>query len=174
MYNFFQLDIVDTDRLQKEIEDVLGHWPPDGNTPRQTMLQGLIDQTDVYYGTGRLDTLKHSETEFCHTLHSTPYINSLLKEFGMHRSRIMIMNRGVYSWHYDPSYRLHIPVLSNHSNNFMVIDDEVHRMPVGSIYFTNTTKMHTYVNTSDETRVHIIGCVDKDDETINFIASQNT
>ena len=65
-----------------------------------------------------------------------------------------------YSYHKDPTKRIHIPLITN-DKCFMVIDDIVHRYPAdGNYYISDTTKMHTAVNGSWEDRVHIVGCID--------------
>jgi len=66
-----------------------------------------------------------------------------------------------YSYHWDPTKRMHIPLLTN-ENNFFVIDDEISRYPAdGSYYLIDTTKKHTFVNASFENRLHIVGCVNE-------------
>ena len=92
-------------------------------------------------------------------MHDTPYLNSLVEKYGMYRTRIMTMSKSCYSWHRDETARIHIPIYSLQPYNFMVIEDEVIRLPVGNAYWTDTTMMHTYVNTIDHVRTHIVGCV---------------
>lgn len=144
-----------------DVEWIIDECSPLINTSfQQIMLQGIVGKGDQY-GTGRITSYEEPETEFNNPLHDIPYTNSIIKTLGMYRSRLMIMNdKMVYSWHYDPSPRIHIPLISNHETNFMVIEDTVIRMPVKDrAVWVDTTKMHTYVNTSDELRVHIVGCV---------------
>ena len=150
-----------------DIPNIDVEWIIDECTPlidptfQQRMLQGIPGKDDQY-GTGRITAYDEPETEFRHPLHDIPYTNSILESLGMYRSRLMIMTgKLVYSWHYDPSPRVHIPLISNHKTNFMVVEDTLIRMPVRDrAMWVDTTKMHTYVNAADELRVHIIGCVD--------------
>ena len=78
----------------------------------------------------------------------------------MFRTRIMRLRPyQCYSYHIDPSPRIHIPLITN-ENCFMIIDDMLYRYPAdGNYYLADTTKIHTFVNASLEDRIHIVGGV---------------
>ena len=126
----------------------------------QIMLQTVEGQIDPFYGIGRLEKLNHTEDEFKHPIFDMPYTNGILKDLKMFRTRVMKMpSRRCYSYHKDPSKRMHIPLITN-ENCFFVLDDEVVRLPAdGNHYIIDTTKMHTFVNASLEERIHIVGCI---------------
>jgi hypothetical protein len=113
-------------------------------------------------GEGKLNNLDFLEKDFIVFAYDLPYTNSILSELGMYRTRLMNMKpKTCYSYHWDPTKRMHIPLITN-ENNFFVIDDEVSRYPAdGSYYLIDTTKKHTFVNASFENRLHIVGCVDE-------------
>ena len=113
-------------------------------------------------GEGKLNNLNFLEKDFNVFAYDLPYTNSILSELGMYRTRLMNMKpKTCYSYHWDPTKRMHIPLITN-ENNFFVIDDEVSRYPAdGSYYLVDTTKKHTFVNASFENRLHIVGCVDE-------------
>jgi hypothetical protein len=113
-------------------------------------------------GEGKLNNLNFLEKDFNVFAYDLPYTNSILSELGMYRTRLMNMKpKTCYSYHWDPTKRMHIPLITN-ENNFFVIDDEVSRYPAdGSYYLIDTTKKHTFVNASFENRLHIVGCVDE-------------
>ena len=125
----------------------------------QISLQTIKGETDYNYGTGRLDNLEHKEKDFIVPLFDMPYTNSIIKDLGMYRTRVMrIHSKTCYSYHQDPTMRIHIPLITN-DKCFMVIDDKVIRYPAdGNHYIVDTTKMHTAVNASWEERIHIVGC----------------
>ena len=154
--SYIKLDPVDHFELAREVKLIADQWPP---IPGQLMVQGTEGHVDPSYGTGRVAEFEHEEKDFTCFLHDTPYLNSLVKKYGMYRTRIMTMGKMCYSWHCDETARIHIPVYSLHEYNFMVIENDVIRMPVGDAYWTDTTMMHTYVNTIDTVRTHIVGCV---------------
>ena len=127
---------------------------------QQMMLQS-VPNGDHQYGVGRLEKYKESEDLFCVPVFpELRYTNEIIKRLRMYRSRIMIMRNGCYSWHADSTPRIHIPIITDIDKCFMVVEDEVIRMPVSEdVYWVDTTREHTFVNTSNDNRVHIVGCV---------------
>ena len=145
----------------EKILDELKHLP---KYNEQIMLQGVSSESDPSYGTGRLDdinnTVQEWEQDFKEFLFpKLEYTNSILKELNMTRTRVMNMApKTCYSYHQDPSKRVHIPLITN-EKCFFVVADEVIRLPAnGNYYVIDTTKMHTFVNASFEHRIHIVGC----------------
>ena len=112
-------------------------------------------------GEGRLARLDYKEKDFSVFAYDLPYTNSVLSDLKMYRSRLMNMPpKYCYSYHRDPTQRMHIPLITN-ENCFFVIDDRVLRIPAdGNHYLIDTRKMHTFVNASFKERLHIVGCVD--------------
>lgn len=148
---------VDLDKLLLEYYNIIKLV---GDTKyQQIMIQGCEGISDHQFGTGSLIRSNKKVSEFKEFLWNTPYLNSLLRRMTAYRSRIMSMNKNTYSWHRDRTHRIHIPLISNTETNFMVVQDEVIRMEPGNMYIVDTTFYHTYVNTSDELRVHIVGCL---------------
>ena len=154
-YRYTQVDL---DQILDEVMPIL-----DGiGSHQQIMLQSTKGSKDYLYGTGRITDYTESEKEFNAPFWSSlTYTNRILEELGLYRTRLMLMRKMVYSWHVDPSPRIHIPLISNHETNFMVVEDEVIRMkPDGGVFWVDTTRPHTYVNTCNDLRVHIVGCVE--------------
>lgn len=112
-------------------------------------------------GEGRLYNRDLNEKDFNVFAYDLPYTNSVLSDLKMYRSRLMNMRpKYCYTYHRDPTQRIHIPLLTN-ENCFFVIDDQVLRIPAdGNHYLIDTRKMHTFVNASFKERLHIVGCVD--------------
>ena len=128
--------------------------------PKYDTQLSLQVTADGCSGEGQLAKLDYKEEDFNVFAYDIPYTNSVLSELGMYRTRLMNMKpKTCYSYHWDPTKRMHIPLLTN-ENNFFVIDDEISRYPAdGSYYLIDTTKKHTFVNASFENRLHIVGCV---------------
>lgn len=147
------IDKIDLHLILKELE------PLDFLSQQQTMLQRVSEQ-DINYGVGRLEKLQHKETDFIEPVYNFPYLNSIIDKLGMTRTRIMNMApRSCYSYHQDPTPRIHIPLI-NVDDGFFVVDEQVVRMKAdGSVYWLDTTLHHTAVNTSDKNRIHIVGCI---------------
>lgn len=103
--------------------------------------------------------LEYPENYYKYPLWDTPLINRYLEKYGLVRTRIMKSNpKTCLSWHVDMTKRVHIPLFTN-NKCFMVIDDNVYRMPPDKIYLADTTQPHTAVNASFEPRAHIVGCL---------------
>ena len=130
--------------------------------PKYDTQLSLQVTADGSSGEGQLAKLDYKEEDFNVFAYDIPYTNSVLSELGMYRTRLMNMKPTTcYSYHWDPTKRMHIPLLTN-ENNFFVIDDEISRYPAdGSYYLIDTTKKHTFVNASFENRLHIVGCVNE-------------
>lgn len=158
---------INIDQILMELDSVV-----ELQTNNQVMLQTKQGCTDPLYGTGsllqdhdgtmeeRVNLVREIEKEFVVPMFSgLVYTNSVLKELGMYRSRVMIMKpKKCYSYHVDPTPRIHIPLVTN-TDCFFVIEDEVKRIPAdGNHYYVDTTKKHTFVNASFENRIHIVGC----------------
>ena len=108
------------------------------------------------------DVLALGKKDFNKFAFDLPYTNSVMANLGMYRSRLMKMSsKTCYSYHRDPTKRIHIPLITN-DKCFFVIDDEVSYYPAdGSHYLVDTTKKHTFVNASREDRIHIVGCTNE-------------
>ena len=144
---------IDVDKILLEFESL----PEYDN---QISLQTVEGCDDYFLGTGKLTTLSSwKEKDFVIPLFDMPYTNSIIKDLGMYRTRVMRMHPTTcYSYHQDPTMRIHIPLITN-DKCFMIIDDEVIRYPAdGNYYVVDTTKLHTAINGSSEERIHICGC----------------
>ena len=143
---------IDIDHILLEIESL----------PEYKTQLSLQITSDGNSGEGKLEKLNHVEKDFNIFAYDLPYTNSILTQLGMYRSRLMRMKpKTCYSYHWDPTKRMHIPLITN-EDNFFVIDDEISRYPAdGSYYLIDTTKKHTFVNASFENRLHIVGCVNE-------------
>jgi len=108
---------------------------------------------------GRLSRVDQ-EKEFTTFVYDLPYTNYVLSTLKMYRCRLLnMMPKTCYTYHNDPTMRIHIPLITN-KNCFFVVDDIVSRYPAdGSYYLIDTTKKHTFVNASQDERLHIVGCV---------------
>lgn len=100
------------------------------------------------------------ETNYATLLFDLPYINSIINEHSLTRTRVMKMTRKTcYYWHNDHTQRLHIPVITN-PHCFLVFEDgTVHLPATGEAYIIDTTKYHSAMNASKEDRIHIVGCL---------------
>ena len=138
----------DTKEIIKEIESL----------PRfedQICLQSN-ESGDPFLGCG----INPYDTALVKKIFDTPVLNAIIDDHGLYRTRVMRMKpKTCYTYHQDPTKRLHVPVVTN-DKCFLVVDDKVVRCPeIGKPYVIDTTKLHTAVNASLETRIHIVGCI---------------
>jgi len=83
-------------------------------------------------------------------------ISMLKSNYIIGRVRLMKLEpKTCLSWHVDSGYRLHFPIKTQ-SGCFMLIEDEVVHLPEKSWWWTDTTKNHTALNASKESRIHLV------------------
>jgi hypothetical protein len=85
--------------------------------------------------------------------------NIISKKYKLGRVRIMKMDmRYVMTWHTDTSPRLHYPIKTQ-TGCFMIIDNEFMHIPQNEWWITNTEKVHTALNASKISRIHLVATV---------------
>lgn len=122
-----------------------------------------VDGENVTEGTGSIDKLKFEESSYINlnNIFKGTYIeymhNTLLEKFAVVRGRFMrLSGKRCYTYHVDPTWRLHIPLIKNASSIF-IIDDKVFRLEnEGQVYLVNTTIVHSAINMSVHDRLHIV------------------
>jgi len=129
----------------------------------QICLQGTKDNLDPFWGVGKWNEkyeMGYKETDFSTFIFDLPYINSILSDLKMYRTRVMNLKpKTCYTYHKDLSKRIHIPIETN-KDCFVILDKEVKHYPAdGNYYVVDTTKYHTAVNASIQYRIHIVGVI---------------
>ena len=103
--------------------------------------------------------LKDTDFDMCVSLIKNTYIESIIKKLNLVRTRINLLKpKTCYTWHKDPSTRIHIPLEIN-KGSFMIVANDKINMKSGYAYEIDTTKMHTAVNAGSTDRYHVVGCV---------------
>ena len=149
----------DIDRVIEELRCILNTDHFLGQIPDQVCIQ-TVEGKDYLYGARGGNEFEEDESDFNVFYWPMPYINSILEGVGLVRSRMMnLKSKTCLSYHKDPTVRFHMPVITNESC-FIIIDKEVHHLPVGKCYIIDSTLPHTAVNASFEDRIHIIGTVE--------------
>lgn len=165
------METIDIERIKREIES-LPEWD------EQISLQGFGDG-DYITPTIGWKRKEINEEDCIHFNFDLPYTNKIIKDLGMYRTRLMRMHpRSIYSYHWDKTPRLHIPLITNTHCIFMFdkvlkeISEPYHEQDIastpknifhlpadGNMYFLDTTMMHSAINFSPFERVHIVGCL---------------
>ena len=154
---------INLSRIIEEVEKYIFTYEGFGYK-NQICLQGLNETSDPYYGSRSLKEIDSEYTEKDFNVSVFPemiYTNKIVEELGLCRTRIMRMKpKTCLSYHYDPKPRIHIPIITNPSC-FLLIGKKAHYLKAnGSAYSVNTTKWHTAINASLESRTHLVGIID--------------
>lgn len=146
---------LDLEKIKKELQTLPSY-------DEQISLQGTKDNLDPFYGTGAkiFNNTGHKEVEFDTFIFDLPYINSIIKDLNMYRTRVMNMkNKTCYTIHKDTTKRIHIPIVTN-EHCLIILNNEIKHYPAdGNYYLVDTTQYHTAVNASKHNRIHIVGVV---------------
>ena len=88
----------------------------------------------------------------------------IIKDFNLFRCRVMVMkNKTCYTLHHDNTKRLHIPIVTKKNKGFFFFPRTGYHyfLNEGCTYLVDTTETHTFVNTADHLRVHLVGCINE-------------
>jgi hypothetical protein len=85
---------------------------------------------------------------------------TLINHHNLKRARLIWVGPwACYSMHHDATPRIHVPLITNPECYFVFLSGLVKNMPAGSVYWVDTTKRHTFMNCSDQSRLHLVGVV---------------
>ena len=121
-----------------------------GNNPDMDPIEPTVGQNYLH--------VDNNELEYNINLFDIPYINSIMDEHKLVRTRLMRMKKKTcYYWHKDSTKRLHIAI-DTHPHCFLLVDGEQFHIPAdGNYHIIDTTRMHTALNASKQDRIHIVG-----------------
>jgi len=102
--------------------------------------------------------------EELYTLLNPFYIDSIIEKiivkYNLFRTRFMWVGPySCYSMHADSTPRIHIPLVTNKDCYFLFKHFMPTHLEEGKVWFVDTTKTHTFINCSDQPRLHIVGAV---------------
>lgn len=182
MSNFTRLDLPVFDNLLDELNKIV-RWDDYGqiclNAPRHDADNHQAGQGSLIYDWDRSERIWNEttgshdwvvppretplkETDFTVTtecFRGTVFeelLGVLKDNYQVGRVRIMKLKpKSCLTWHQDDTARVHYPFLTNEGCK-MIIDDEVRHMPANTWWHTETTKFHTAINASRESRLHVV------------------
>jgi hypothetical protein len=157
------LDSFSSDELKEEylkIEYELV-WYYAGSQGKQTCLQTRTGQPLGLDGCGKndIDSLITDYNYLNPSLIGSVW-ERLITKFNLYRTRLLWINpKSCYSIHADTSPRIHFPIITNPDALFYFKPDGfVYLMP-NVVYWVDTRNYHSFVNFSDQPRLHLVGCV---------------
>jgi len=159
----------DFEELKKEIKEITRYRSDTKNTINWTQFSlqsNSPDKKGIKYsqdavGKAKGKGMEEWECSFVYPLFDAPIINSFIKHFKLHRTRLMIQEpRSVLTYHKDWSQRIHLPI-DTHEDCMMLLGNmQAYHLEQGKIYYTDTTKRHTAFNCHNFIRrLHIVGCL---------------
>jgi len=125
------------------------------------------DGKTYLYESGDLRKYKLDQNSFTqvNNFFKGTYVETVYKELDMCynicRGRFMTLtsDNRAYSYHYDMTKRIHIPLVT-HEDCMFIVDDNLYKMPeLGQAYMLDTTKKHTALNLGWDKRVHLVVCL---------------
>lgn len=155
--NLLHTEILDT---SYDIDKILAEIAMLPKFDRQLYLQTDKLETDVYSPGAwkNIDAIEHTFT--VPVFYNIPYINNIINDLKLVRTRILVLpGRTNYLWHKDNTKRLHIPLITNPHCFFIFEDGIVHFPADGRCYIADTRKYHNAMNSSVDTRIHIVGAI---------------
>ena len=144
-------------RLENDIQ-----WTDYGHKGKQAGLQYCKDKDPWSSAVG-----KNKGNELGNTI-LNPFFTgtvfeSLIQEFKLIRTRLMWVGPyACYSMHRDTTPRIHIPLITNPGCYFVFQEGKLVNLNKGYVWWVDTTKPHTFMNCSNQHRLHLVGAVDND------------
>lgn len=134
-------------------------WTEYGHKGKQTGLQYKMDEDPWSSAVGKN---KGQEIDYnnLNPFFKDTVFEEVINKYRLLRTRLMWVGPyACYSMHRDQTPRIHIPLITNSECYFVFKLGFAQHMPVGAIYWVNTTKQHTFMNCSSNPRLHLIGVV---------------
>ena len=163
----------DFEFLLPKIEEI-GWWGAKGATHQfQIAIQARENSPDPYHECcGPQPNLNKNDDSNPLTEGSFNQVNDLFKgsEFErlislfpieITRTRILkLRNKSAYRLHRDMTYKFHIPIVTTPSNLFIFPEQQhrhiIHLPADGTVYFTDTSVCHTFMNGGITDRYHVV------------------
>lgn len=87
---------------------------------------------------------------------------TLIEKYNLKRTRLMWVNpKSCYSLHTDETPRVHIPLITNPECYFLFNPGTLVHLSAGSVWWVDTRLQHTFLNCSNQSRLHLVGIVEK-------------
>jgi hypothetical protein len=158
------LDIVNSKLLFEEyskIEHQL-EWFNTGSQGRQCCIQTRPAEPLFLDGCGSVSpSVNLLDYDYINPLIENTIWAELIEKFNMYRTRFLWINeKSCYSIHKDSSPRIHIPIFTNPQALFYFSKTGFQYLAPDKVHWVDTRSMHSFVNFSDQKRLHLVGCVE--------------
>ena len=141
-------------QVEKDIQ-----WTDYGHKGKQAGLQYKVDEDAWSSAVGKSQGRETDYTNL-NPLFKGTIFEEIINKYKLLRTRLMWVGPyACYSMHRDQTPRIHIPLITNPECYFVFKNSTIQHMPVGLFYWTDTTQLHTFMNCSNVSRLHLIGVV---------------
>lgn len=142
-------------RLEPEIQ-----WS-DYTDKRQTSVQ-YIEGGDIWLSAVGKSKGRELEYDKLNPLYAGTIFEAIIKQFNLKRTRLMwVSARSCYSMHSDTTPRVHVPIITYPDSYFVFKHKPPLHLSLGSIYRVDTRLPHTFMNCSENPRLHLVGAIEK-------------
>jgi hypothetical protein len=148
--------------LIEEIENLkdIIQWTESGHKGKQTGIQYRAGEDPWTSAVGRNSGRPEHQYNLLNPAFKGTLIEGLVQKYEMFRARLMWLNpMSCYSMHRDSTFRIHIPIVTNPGCYFVFLENKPHHIPAGHAYKIDTREYHSFMNCSEEPRLHLVGCV---------------
>jgi hypothetical protein len=135
-------------------------WTDYGHKGKQTGLQYKIDEDPWTSAIGKSQGKELAYTNLNPFFKDTIF-EELINKYRLLRTRLMWVGPyACYSMHKDETPRIHIPLITNTQCYFLFYPGQLTNLRTGYVWWADTTKHHTFINCSDQHRLHLVGVVE--------------
>ncbi len=136
-------------------------WTEYGHKGKQTGLQFKDKEDPWSSAVGKSQGNELTYTDLNPFFKNTIFEELIIK-YNFKRTRLMWVGPyACYSIHRDETPRVHIPLITNPDCYFLFRPGQLTNLQKGYVWHVDTTKSHTFINCSDQHRLHLVGVVDK-------------
>ena len=134
-------------------------WTDYGFKGRQAGLQHKVDEDEWASAVGR-SSGNEFESSILNPFFKDTVFEELIVEYKLFKTRLMWLNPyACYSMHKDESPRIHIPLVTNPQCYFVFKAIPPIHLELNSVFWTDTTRGHSFMNCSEMPRLHLVGAV---------------
>lgn len=143
----------------KSLEDKIV-WFDYAEKGKQCALQYNPEDPDMTQsGVGRLTVPDERVYNTLNPLFKDTLLEGLIKNYQLFRARLMWVGpKTCYSMHRDKTRRIHIPIFTNPECYFVFANHPPVHIDAGYAWGVDTREWHTFMNCSNQPRLHLVGC----------------
>jgi len=134
-------------------------WTEYGHKGKQAGLQYRLNE-DPWTSVVGKNTGDELIADILNPFFTGTVFESIINQYKLKKTRFMwIYPFACYSIHRDNTQRIHIPLITNEECYFLFKFGSPKHLKLGTVYQVDTTLEHTFINCSDQPRLHLVGAI---------------